>query len=133
MFKTPSVKYVVLEYGPQLYAATQYDHRFSNNKIETQEMVSEVDYRMLRRMLVTILQHQNPTSIVYRTPANWWEMLKRDHAPAWFKQKFPVREFVERVEIKDLHPLPEVRLPKDIGPMVRYAVLEDPVCNWVED
>lgn len=25
------------------------------------------------------------------TPASWWQMLKRDYAPTWFKKKWPVK------------------------------------------
>ena len=125
MFGDLKVKTVTLEYGTQIYAAASYDNRFENNRLKVQEIVSQMDYTMHRRMLALILNHQNPKRIVYRTPANWWEFLKRDHAPEWFKKRWPVRENVESVEIKDCYPFPEEKMPDKFGPCIRIALAPD--------
>ena len=38
------------------------------------------------------------------TPATWWEMLKRDHAPAWFVRRWPVRYTVQEYQARTLYP-----------------------------
>ncbi len=43
------------------------------------------------------------------TPANWWEMLKRDHAPQWFLKRWPVQNRISYVMRTVIYP--EITVP----------------------
>jgi len=38
------------------------------------------------------------------TPATWWDMLKKQHAPEWFKRRFPVRYNKQRYDMRCVYP-----------------------------
>lgn len=40
----------------------------------------------------------------FRAPADWWEALKARWFPAWALKRWPVRERVERLDVKALYP-----------------------------
>lgn len=57
----------------------------------------------------------------FEFPASWWQHLKRDHFPAWFKERWPVRNAVVvrryvgevRVERHLTYPEASVHLPEN--------------------
>lgn len=56
---------------------------------------------------VEVLQHvwgEDVGTLEIETPRNWWEMLKRDHAPAWFLRRFPVKVAVQVYHASVLYP-----------------------------
>lgn len=56
---------------------------------------------------VEVLQHvwgEDAGTLEIETPRNWWEMLKRDHAPAWFLRRFPVKVIVQVYHARVLYP-----------------------------
>jgi len=132
----PSIDYIELTYGTSFQASVrldkEYEERFKNNKTFTDEYEYPCSYGTLaRRIMVHILGFSDPQTITYRTPTSWWQMLKRDHAPDWFKSKFPVRENVDVIEIKDIFPFPKEKFPDGIGPCVRIATLKNHL--WGEE
>ncbi len=119
-------------YSAQMRVDSDYEKLFLNNKIVSDEMRDPFSRDgLVRRVMVMILGLQNPKTLTYKTPINWWEMLKRDHAPGWFTKRFPVREDTEIVEIKDIFPFPKEKFPDSVGDCVRIATIKR--INWRPD
>lgn len=103
----------------------EYFARFQNNKVLTDEFKDPCGMRaLIRRVMVMILGLSSPQTITYKTPINWFEMLKRDHAPEWFKRRFPVKEYIDTVEVKDIFPFPNMKFPDSVGNCVRIATVK---------
>lgn len=49
--------------------------------------------------------------LVVMTPSNWWERLKKDHAPRWFLKRFPVRYDTTTYQAAAMYP--KVTLPDE--------------------
>jgi hypothetical protein len=131
-----SVDYVALTYDTSYMASVrmdpQYAELFGNNKIKAEEMEEPCSFSAItRRVMIHILGTTNPKTITYRTPTSWWQMLKRDYAPGWFYEKFPIREDVHRVEIKDIFPFPKEKFPANLGDCVRIATIKE--FPWRDD
>lgn len=129
-YPKPSIDYIELTYGTSYQANLRVDRdyldRFRNNRISADEYEDPCSHgSVIKRVMVTILGLSDPQTITYRTPTSWWQMLKRDHAPDWFEAKFPVRENVDVVEIKDIFPFPKEKFHDGIGPCVRIATLKN--------
>lgn len=126
--KTADKSYVQLEYNTSLQCSIHVDKyladRFIANNRSQIEEADWSDNALARRIIVTMLGWSNPKNITYRTPTNWFQMLKRDHAPAWFLARFPVKEKVETVEIKDIYPFPTEKMPDSLGPCIRIATIK---------
>ena len=130
------IEHLVLTYDTAYHAQMQvdpdYEKLFLNNKIIADEMRNPFSRNgLVRRVMVMILGLQNPKTLTYKTPINWFEMLKRDHAPAWFKKRYPVREHIETLEIKDIFPFPKEKFPDSVGDCVRIATIKR--INWMPD
>jgi hypothetical protein len=116
---------VSLRFGESYYTALDVDPMLlRNNRMSVSERENMTSRTLLKTICVAILEMQNPKEIVYRTPASWWQMLKRDHAPAWFKKRWPVVESIDKVIIKDVFPFPKVKLPDDLGVCIRIGRIE---------
>ena len=50
--------------------------------------VIEASFEVLRNKI-----HEDRTTVTftYKVPSNWWEHLKKEKAPKWFKEKYPVK------------------------------------------
>ena len=50
--------------------------------------VIEASFDVLRDKI-----HEDRTTVTftYKVPSNWWEHLKKEKAPKWFKKKYPVQ------------------------------------------
>jgi len=117
-----SIEVVSLVFGESLCATMNVDPMLlRNNRMNVSERENMTSQTLLKTICVTILEMQNPKEIVYRTPASWWQMLKRDHAPMWFKKRWPVIESIDTVVIKDVYPFPKIKLPDDLGPCIRIG------------
>lgn len=44
-------------------------------------------------------------------PTSWWQMLKRDHAPAWFLKRFPAKCKTVTIDAKVFYPDLKVSVP----------------------
>lgn len=72
-----------------------------------------------------VLSDTQTFSIEY--PASWWQHLKQDHAPAWFKKRWPVRFSSRSAQVNfsryDTYPLADVPLPpNEFGYPVRVEM-----------
>lgn len=67
--------------------------------------------------------------VSFRVPTTWWQMLKRDYAPAWFIDRFPVRmkTVTKKVRYKTYGKFPEYRYvaPPGLGPVVFHRSGEE--------
>lgn len=50
-----------------------------------------------------------------KEPLNWWEMLKRDRAPLWFRERFPVqfRNIERKIRVNFYKKFPEFKWETD--------------------
>lgn len=125
-----SIEHIVLTYDTAYQASVrvgpEYAERFKNNKIIANEREDPCSYgELVRTVMVMVLGLSAPQTVTYKTPASWWQMLKRDYAPKWFKSKFPVRENIDVVEIKDIFPFPKEKFPDSVGTCVRITTLKN--------
>lgn len=63
---------------------------------------------VIGRELIIRLEHkiasQKLDTIVMCKPKTWFDHLKQDHFPKWFKKRFPVRYDYEEYEVSALYP-----------------------------
>lgn len=45
-------------------------------------------------------------------PTSWWQMLKRDHAPKWFLNRFPVKSKTVTIDAKVFYPNLKISVPQ---------------------
>jgi len=45
----------------------------------------------LTARLIRDIQHSDKIELEVKTPLNWWQHLKHDHAPKWFTCKYPIK------------------------------------------
>lgn len=62
-----------------------------------------------------------------RVPENWWEHLKKDHAPAWFLKRWPIKWHETELEAFAL--FPEYVTPQGVG-QPWSIIREIPHMNW---
>lgn len=78
------------------------------------ELVSRLHTYVLRDKIFEGTDHH-----VVAYPATWWQHLKADHLPAWFRRRWPVRYHQTRVdfayEVFDTFPEADVPAPKEFG------------------
>lgn len=58
--------------------------------VHEDDIAGQLVYKLTAEVLAERLETGRFERTV-RVPATWWEHLKRDHAPAWFTRRFPVR------------------------------------------
>jgi hypothetical protein len=88
--------------------------------IDTEQLITgELAVRMRGFLL------SNPAGrIVYSFPATPWDHWKRDHAPAWFLRRFPVRWSHDVRSAAATYPEANVAVPPELGRVV-FQVRED--------
>lgn len=78
--------------------------------------VIEASFDVLRDKI-----HEDRTTVTftYKVPSNWWEHLKKEKAPKWFKEKYPV-QFTSKTMRRTAvfkryseYPKANVAIPKD--------------------
>jgi hypothetical protein len=62
-----------------------------------------------------------------RVPLNWWEYLKKDHAPSWFLKRWPIQWHETELEAFAL--FPEYTPPQGVG-QPWSIIREFPHMNW---
>lgn len=90
--------------------------------------MSIVDRRLYRQLAADVLAHRLPpeqvvdtTRVVFKSPASWWQMFKRDHTRswwlAWLVRRRPVvdtttlRVITTTVDVQRFRTFPEADLP----------------------
>jgi hypothetical protein len=107
----------------QLGSFTKHSLKYSEqDKVEFIERFKTFEADVLRMKLV---EDTYPMVAYYKVPASWWQMLKKQYAPKWFKQRYPVktlRKSLKRVvKLTRWGTLPQanISLPKKtFGPVV---------------
>ena len=122
------IEHVTVRWSESWCSATEIERRaalmMKNNPVQSEVLEDVTDFNMVKRVVVTLLEHQ-AHELVYRTPASWWQMFKRDRFPKWALRHWPVQEHIERVIIKDLFPFPTVKYPPpELGPEIRIVRME---------
>ena len=62
---------------------------------------------MLDMLLLLVKQEvygETLGTLEIKRPATWWQMLKEQHAPYWFKRRWPVRYTTEMYDARALYP-----------------------------
>jgi hypothetical protein len=76
----------------------------------------------------------HPKVHVVRYPADWWQSLKERFAPAWFRDRYPVRFTEVTASLEELYPEIEPALP-DKGHVMKINVAKRTLvafCRWDE-
>lgn len=64
-----------------------------NGSIEVQEDITRGLILSVESYLLTQQVDRITCYSMIKFPSSWWQMLKRDHAPKWFTNRFPVKTF----------------------------------------
>lgn len=105
-------------------AAEQYLSR--DVFLQDEKLESFIDHSvdaMVLRLRAYCLGKKQETARVY-FPSSWWQHLKRDHAPKWFKQRFPVKETVFTYESAKL--CPHINIKFQDNQQVHFEFMEKP-------
>jgi len=100
--------------------------RTHNNPPGLDGMLVEMYTSILARKLV---EDRYKDSKVIEVPATWFQHLKQDHAPAWFKERYPVKLTPITVTLSVVfdryatYPKADVPMPDHMGPMVIREVV----------
>ncbi len=74
----------------------------------------------------------------YKIPSSWWQQLKLERSPEWYKNKYPVKynnkkiERTVKITRKATYPMADVVVPKNFGPVV-IKDLVSPLNFYEED
>lgn len=93
------------------------------------EQMPEHIYGDLVYRLSAYIFSESMGQYVVKTPATWWEHLKKDHAPAWFLAMWPVKWEEKTLEGHTM--FPEYAPPVALGQHC-VIVREFPHMNWSE-
>lgn len=93
-------------------------------------MVYDLRIAVLAHKFVTAHQEASTTVAV---PKTWWQHLKQDHAPKWFKTRYPVQKRNIRVELEvtferySTFPMADIPMPENFGQPV---IIENITPHW---
>jgi hypothetical protein len=77
--------------------------------------------QMVIQMRHTIYGKPHPEVHVIRFPSDWWQAVKERFAPAWFRDRWPVKFTSVMASLEELYPNIRPELP-DHGPVFRFRV-----------
>lgn len=91
------------------------------------ERAIEAVQLQLRAYVFSMKVGERRKEVVFWVPATWWQHWKREHAPRWLKQRWPVRleklSGTVREQAYDLFPHASV-IPESLGEPVRFLTVE---------
>lgn len=79
--------------------------------------------QLVLTMRAAIYGKNHPERHVFRYPETWWEAVKERFAPAWFRDRYPVRFLEVAVSLEETYPDFEPAVP-DKTPVVRLHILK---------
>lgn len=79
--------------------------------------------QLILRMRTSIYGKRHPDRHVIRYPKDWWEALKERFAPAWFRDRYPVRFTSVSVSLNELYPDIQPEMPHR-HPVMNLTVVE---------
>lgn len=69
--------------------------------------------------------HRGTDAHLFRTPATWWQHLKADHFPQWYKRRWPVRYTDTEVKfdyrLVHAYPQADIAVPPSFGKSTRLV------------
>lgn len=77
--------------------------------------------RLVMEMRMDIYGKRHPKEHVVRYPADWWEAVKERFAPAWFRDRYPVRFVEVTASLLETYPDIQPAIP-DRRPVMHFAV-----------
>lgn len=120
-FAQMAVKHVMLE---RIQLALQYDvsrHVIDNLDLDMRiAMLSDIGDKMALTLRAEIYG-ERMKDVALQEPATWWEMLKRDHFPAWALSRWPVKYAKIPIKAWWVYPMFN-RVPKAPGLEDEFAV-----------
>lgn len=102
------------------FARDRFEYRESV-KVELDGKLKEFTTQLLERKIV---EDSYPIYYSYEVPSSWWQHLKLDKAPKWFKKRYPVnyqRKRIKRtvkITRKATYPMADIVVPKNMGHVV---------------
>lgn len=88
---------VLLEHLQVCITKVVSEQELMSGRVEVPMLMARMDARELVARLCYFMAGQKEVC-EQRWPADWWEALKQRFAPAWFVQRWPVREAVFAVD-----------------------------------
>jgi hypothetical protein len=102
------------------FAKDRFEYRESE-AFEFKAKIREFTTQILERKLV---EDSYPVYFNYKLPSSWWQHFKRDKAPEWFRNLYPVKLESKRVKRvvnitrKATYPMADIVVPKNMGQVV---------------
>lgn len=85
------------------------------------EMRDHANRRLVQELRVAIFGKDHPGKHVIRFPADWWQAVKDRFAPAWFRDRWPVRFTEVTASLAELYPHVKPCLTNE-SPVMRFHV-----------
>lgn len=90
-----------------------------------EEIRDHATQQLVMTLRAGIYGKQHPDKHVIRYPSTWWDALKERFAPAWFRDRHPVRFTEVTASLSELYPDLKVELP-DKSPVLKFVVKDKP-------
>lgn len=116
------------------FATDRLEYR-EMERIEFGDKLRELTTQILERKIV---EDDYPVTFSYKVPSSWWQHFKRDKAPKWYTERYPVkydnRRIKRTVKItrKATYPMADIVVPKNMGQVVIRDVVS-PLSFYDED
>ncbi len=96
-----------------------------------ERVLADCQRHMVIEMRLAIYGKAHPEAHIIRYPSDWWQSVKERFAPAWFRDRYPVKFTEHTASLKELYPDVTPALP-DRGPVMRFQVHKREVanCDW---
>jgi len=114
------------EYAAQV-ALDEREIELCQKRGTVEEIRDHARRQLVMTMRAAIYGKDHPKRHVIRYPETWWEAVKERFAPAWFRDRYPVR-FVEiSASLEELYPEIETALP-DRMPVMKFHIAKRIEC-----
>lgn len=88
---------------------------------EISEYRDHAKQRLVMELRAFIYGKDHPKKHIIRYPETWWEAVKERFAPAWFRDRWPVRYTEITASLEELYPEVSAALP-DKNPVMRFRI-----------
>lgn len=105
------------------YALERRIDRDLMERVEWKRHEDHLTGDMVVRMRLAIYGKAHPEAHIIRYPSDWWQAVKERFAPAWFRDRYPVKFTEHHATLKELYPDVTPALP-DQGPVMKFQVLK---------
>lgn len=81
------------------------EHYIAENVLDgSVEIVQDDILNCIKVRVRGIMWSEKVDVIEFKKPSTWWEMLKEEHAPGWFRHRWPVRYDTRTIDVRIAYP-----------------------------